>query len=376
MSDPIYFDNAATTFPKPPSVVEEIAGCMREYCGNPGRGSHSLAIAAAEKLYEAREFASKVFSAKSPENVVFTYNATHALNNAIKAYIPEGSHVLISDMEHNAVLRPIEELRRRGVITYDVFSTSGSTECVMRGIRSKIRDNTSAVVSTLASNICSRVLPSREIGRFCRSLGLIFIADGAQAAGHRRISMADENIDVLCLPGHKGLFGPQGIGMMITRMGDGGNTVVEGGSGTDSASPYMPEYLPDRFEAGTANTPGIAGLLAGMRFVCDTGIEQIESVERELWYRLYSRISGDRRFILYGDKRPSAVVLLNKRDRTSAELGEYLNKHGICTRSGLHCAPLAHESIGTKDVGGVRISFSVFNTLKEVDELCDVLYRA
>ena len=335
-----------------------------------------LAIAASEKLYEARECAADMFHANSPDNVIFTHNATYALNTAIKAYIPKGSHVLISDMEHNAVLRPIEEMKMRGYITYDVFPTKGNTAQIIYGIMSRIRDNTAAVVCTLASNICSRKIPSREIGRLCRSHGIIFIADGAQAAGHRHISMKEEGIDVLCIPGHKGLYGPQGTGMMISTLSTPGETLIEGGSGTDSLSLVMPEYLPDRFEAGTANTPGVAGLLAGMKFIQNTGIDNIAKAERGLWYRLYSRIFADRRFTVYGDTRPSSVLLINKRGKTPSELGGFLNDLGIYTRNGLHCAPLAHKTIGTGDVGGVRISFGIFNTFKEIDMLCDALYRA
>jgi len=302
MSDMIYFDNAATTFPKPPTVTEEMVKCMRESCGNPGRGSHPLALAASEILYECRETAAEMFSASSPDNVVFVQNTTYALNLAMKAYIPKGTHILISDMEHNAVLRPAEEMKRWGHITYDVFPTQGGPSQIISGISCRIRDNTSAVVCTLASNICSRRLPSREIGKFCRDRGIIFIADGAQAAGHRRISMKDEGIDVLCIPGHKGLYGPQGIGMMITSVKVPGRTLVEGGSGTDSLSPLMPDYLPDRFEAGTVNTPGVAGLLEGMRFVSEVRPECIDAMGKELWYRLYSKLCGDRRLEIYGDR--------------------------------------------------------------------------
>ena len=188
--------------------------------------------------------------------------------------------------------------------------------------------------------------------------------------------MKDEGIDVLCVPGHKGLYGPQGIGMMISRLDIVGETLFEGGSGTDSRSLLMPEYLPDRYEAGTINTPGAAGLLAGMKFVTGTGIGNIEITERELWCRLYSKISGDRRFEIYGQRSPSSVMLINKKGRDPSEVAGYLAKMGICTRSGLHCAPLAHKTIGTGESGGVRISFGLFNTMKEIDVLCDALFRA
>ena len=372
----IYFDSAATSFPKPPSVISEMSRCMSEYCGNPGRGSHPLAMAAAEKLYECREVVAEMFDAPSAERVVFTMNTTYAINMALEAFVPKGSHVLISDLEHNAVLRPVIGLAEKGVITYDIFPTKGSALQVICGINSRIRSNTSAVVCTLASNICSNRIPIEEIGRLCRSRGLLFIADGAQAAGHRNIRMADMCIDVLCLPGHKGLYGPQGTGLMIIGTDDIGEAFIKGGSGSDSLSPHMPEILPDRYEAGTANTPGIAGLLEGIRFVRETGLKKIETIEKELWYRLYSRIGGDKRFLIYGDVYPSSVLLLNKKGRSPSELGRYLSERGICTRSGLHCAPLAHKTLGTGENGGVRISFSVFNTLKEVDILCDALYRA
>ena len=370
----IYFDNAATTFPKPSSVIREVSKCMAEYCGNPGRGSHPLAVAASEKLYECREIAAELFGA-SPENVVFTYNTTYALNMALAAYIPKGSHLIISDLEHNAVLRPITRMKDLGYVTYDVFTTKGSPAQVIENIRSKVRQNTKAVVCTLASNICSSVIPAAEIGAFCKRRGILFIADGAQAAGHREINMDSMGIDVLCLPGHKGLYGPQGTGMMIADVKRLGEPFISGGSGFDSKNTYMPEIMPDRYEAGTANTPGIAGLAAGMDFVRRTGLGQIKAAEDELWNRLYSKLASDKRFAVYGQHVPSSVMLINKRGRDTAELSRELVKKGICTRSGLHCAPLAHKTVGTGDGGGVRISFGVFNTVKEVDYLCDVLYR-
>lgn len=376
MNDILYFDNAATSFPKPPQVIDEMARCMREYCGNPGRGSHTLALRASETLYECRATAAEMFGADLAENVAFTLNTTYALNIAIKSVIPSGSHVLISDIEHNAVLRPVEEMARRGVLIYDIFNTSGSDSEVIGDIRRKLKPETAAIICTLASNICSRRLPSAKIGRLCREKGILFIADGAQAAGHRRINVQNENIDVLCLPAHKGLYGPQGIGMMVYSKNISGNTVIEGGSGVDSLSLTMPEFLPERHEAGTQNTPAAAGLLEGMRYVRKLGEENIAKTEHELWYRLYSKINGDKRFTVHGDRYPSSVMLINKKGMAPAELGQYLNTNGICVRSGLHCAPLAHQTIGAGETGGVRISFGTFNTAKDVDRLCDVLGKA
>jgi len=374
--DLIYFDNAATTFPKPRSVIDSISECMTERCGNPGRGSHPLANSAAETVFECRETLSKIFGAGDESFVVFTYNATYALNIALKSHIPSGSHILISDMEHNAVLRPVEEMRNRGILEYDVFSTAGRSTDVIRRMRELVRPNTAAVVCTLASNICTKNIPVTAIGRFCREREILFIADGSQAAGHRQIDMRSEGIDILCIPGHKGLYGPQGIGAILYAAPMIGSTVIEGGSGSDSAVPFMPEYLPDRYEAGTVNTPGIAGLLAGVRFVDSVRETAIATHEKELWCRLYGKLCGDRRFVLYGDLVPSSVMLLNKKGISAAELGTRLSEYGICTRSGLHCAPLAHRTVGTPEGGGVRISFGFFNTAAEVDILADALSRA
>lgn len=376
MKDIIYFDNAATTFPKPPQVTDEMGRCMREYCGNSGRGSHPLAVAAAEKLYECREAAAQMLGAPSAESVVFTYNTTYAINTALKGYIPHGAHILISDMEHNAVLRPVAELARRGAITYDIFGSGGGARRVTEEIKKKLRPNTAAVVCTLASNICSAALPSREIGLLCREYGILFIADGAQAVGHREISMRGECIDILCIPAHKGLYGPQGIGMMIAATDREGISVTEGGSGFDSKDTEMPRLLPERYEAGTQNTPAAVGLAEGIGFVRNMGIGNIAAMERELWIRLYSRVGADRRFTVYGERRPSSLMLLNKRGMSASELGKALADRGICTRSGFHCAPLAHKTLGTGDGGGVRVSFGVFNTPREVDVLCDALLRA
>ena len=261
----IYLDNAATSFPKPHRVVEEQLRCMQLYGGNPGRGSHALAMAAAEKIYECREELASFFGSPNLENVIFTMNTTMALNTAIKGLLRRGDHVLISDMEHNAVFRPIYKLSRDGVITYDVFQTfptnaTRTTDSICASILEKLRPNTRMLICAHASNICSATLPLAEIGALCRKKGILFLVDAAQSAGHLPINMVKMQIDALCAPGHKGLWGPQGCGVLILGEGIVADTLIEGGSGYNSLEGNMPTEVPERYEAGTLPTPAIAGL--------------------------------------------------------------------------------------------------------------------
>ncbi|MBQ7335146.1 MAG: aminotransferase class V-fold PLP-dependent enzyme, partial [Clostridia bacterium] len=245
----IYLDNAATSFPKPWRVTEEQARCMKFYCGNPGRGSHTLAMRAAEKIYECREEAATLFGSPHPENLIFTMNTTLALNTAIKGLLHDGDHVLISDMEHNAVFRPIYKLARERRITYDIFPTyptapTRSATQICEGISKRIRPNTRMLICAHASNICSAVLPLEEIGALCRRKKILFVVDAAQSAGHLSIDMERMQIDALCVPGHKGLLGPQGTGILLLGNGIVADTLAEGGSGFNSLDGNMPEEAP------------------------------------------------------------------------------------------------------------------------------------
>ena len=369
----VYFDNAATTFPKPDTVIRSVTDCMKNFCGNPGRGSHTLALKAAEAIYECRCMASDFFGSGTPDTVVLTMNTTYALNIAIKSVVRPGDHLLISNIEHNAVLRPVAALAEAGTITYDIFPTGGTDDEIVAAVKPLIKQNTRALVCTLASNIFGRTLPAKRLGELCKASGILFIADGAQAAGHMKINMAADCIDILCVPGHKGLYGPQGIGLMISRT-DLTQTFIEGGSGTASADLYMPAFLPDRYEAGTLFTPAAVGLCAGIRYVMRNTSDSIAAHERELWESLYSRLCGDKRFTVFGaDEGPSSVMLIEKTGLSPAELGAELNRRGICTRAGLHCAPLAHKTLGTMPDGAVRVSFGAFNSKSDVECLCDAL---
>ena len=369
----IYLDNAATTFPKPPSVTEAMHACMEEFCGNPGRGSHTLSLRAAETLYTCRKEAAELFGADSPEHVVFTQNATYALNTAIKGLIPAGAHVILSDMEHNSVLRPVEALRRGADVEYDIFSTEGNDLEITERIRCLFRKNTAAVICTAASNICNRTLPVRQIGRMCARYGIYFILDASQAAGIQEIHMRRDHITALCMPGHKGLLGPQGTGLLLLREGVSVAPLAEGGSGIHSEDPEMPEFLPDRLEAGTMNTPGIAGLCAGIRYVRCRGVESIRQHEAGLYRALRASLRGEEKVRIYGGSEPGAILLFNIDGISPQKVGQELDAHGICVRSGLHCAPLAHRTLEVPPGGAVRVSFGPFSTARDVTALLAAL---
>lgn len=377
----IYLDNAATTFPKPRSVISEMSKCMREYCGNPGRSSHKLSLTAALKIYECRCEAAELFRCSEPENIVFTYNTTYAINIAVKSILGVGSHVLISDMEHNSVWRPIAEMKRRKILNYDIFrSFGGVTEDVIRDITSKIKEETQAVVCTHASNITNTVLPINEIGKLCREKGLIFIVDAAQSAGVYDIDIEKMNIDILCVPGHKGLYGPQGSAMIIFNPRLKKNpaaslrTIIEGGNGLNSLEDVMPDMLPEKYEAGTLATPCIAGLSEGIKFVKKEGVSSILSHEQELYLLLYEDFANNERIVIYNNSSvPGGTLLFNIRGVGSSNVAQSLDKESICVRSGLHCAPLAHKTLGTSD-GAVRVSFGIFNKRKDVKALSDAVH--
>ena len=374
----IYFDNAATSFPKPRRVLEEQLRCMQFYGGNPGRGSHALALTAAEKIYECREELASFFSCPNPENVIFTMNTTMALNTAIKGLLRRGDHVLISDMEHNAVFRPIYKLARDGDITYDVFETfptdpNRTKEMICASILERLRPNTRMLICAHASNICSATLPLTEIGALCHKKGILFVVDAAQSAGHLPIDLQKMQIDVLCAPGHKGLWGPQGCGVLIFGEGIVANTLIEGGSGYNSLEGNMPEDAPERYEAGTLPTPAIAGLLEGIREINRLGIDYIHSHECALVSRLCDRLSFMPNVTLYAPHHRGGVLLFAVKDISADRVGAFLNERGFCVRTGFHCAALAHATLGTPSSGAVRVSPSLFNTSAQIDAFCDTL---
>lgn len=377
----IYLDNAATSFPKPPSVAREVARAIDEYGGNAGRGAHSLSLAAAGKIYECRCALAELFGVDDERRVFFTQNATHGINTVIKGLLREGDHVLISDMEHNAVLRPIAKLAAEGRISYDVFSTYPtepyrSAARICASASSLMRENTKMLFCNHASNICSATLPLAELAALCKRRGVLLCVDASQSAGHVDISVDSLGIAALCVPGHKGLYGPQGSGAVMLGREVRLDTLTEGGNGVDSLSHVMTDSSPERYEVGTLSTPAIAGLCEGVRFVRERGIAAIAAEEARLGKLLYDRLSCIGKVEIYAPYHSGGILLFGVKGRDSEELASSLDACGVCVRAGLHCAPLAHQTLGTQSRGGVRVSLGAFNTRDDVDGFCRALKTA
>ncbi len=367
----IYFDHAATSYPKPAKVIEQMNKAMTERGGNPGRSSHLLSVLAAKGIYECREQVCKLLSFNSPENVIFTQNTTYALNMAIKGLVRNNTSVVISNMEHNSVIRPLYAMTKmqNSNIRYYMFdASSDDDDDIVYNFIHALRPDTRTAVVTMASNVCGRILPVEKIAGICNRRKIKLILDGAQTGGIVPIDFGNLGADVLCLAGHKGLYGPCGTGIMVCKKGTEPKSIIQGGNGINSLEPTMGTVLPERLEAGTVNTPGICGLCEGIKYVMNEGIEEI--FEQSLYLARYLTV-GLREIPginIYGDydiKTP--VVLFNKKGFSCEEVSEILSREGICTRSGLHCAPTAHMAIGSGKSGGVRVSLGHKNTEKEIN---------
>lgn len=372
----IYLDNAATSFPKPYAVSEAVKKYMLYCGGNPSRGAYRNAIEASEIVYRCREGLSRLFDAS--ENVpFFTMNTTQGINLCIKGFLRRGDHVLISSVEHNSVFRPIYKLSERGHLSYDTFGVLRAERAldadeVLENIRKKVRKNTRMIICTASSNICSLRPPIEQIGSFCRERGIFFLVDGAQGAGHFNISVEKMRIDALCVPGHKGLLGPQGCGAVIFGRELRLETLHEGGNGVDSLQGAMPEYLPERYEAGTLPVPAIAGLCEGLEAICGVGLENIEAHERGLFARAKAGLESIGGVRVYCPECAGSTVLFSLEGVDCEKVAEELSRRDICVRAGYHCAPLAHKAIGTEG-GAVRASFGIFNSESDADALCEAL---
>ena len=359
----IYLDNAATSFPKPKRVIRETLNCIKNYCANPGRSSHKLALRTDEEIYNARDTICNFLSSGKPENICFTSNATYALNIAVKTLITSPCHILISDIEHNSVLRPIQKLKESLNIEYSCFSTDGDLEY---NITSQIRSNTGAIVCNLMSNVTGEEIPLNILSEISKKHGLILIADASQLLGHNNINLSDNPCDALCAPGHKGLFGIQGCGFVVFKKAPK-ETLIEGGSGNYSARLDMPPNLPERFEAGTLPTPSIVSLRAGIDFLEKYGIENVKKKIDKLTDLFAERVMGVKNIECFSKK--NGIVSFRMKNKSSSFLASELNRFNIFTRSGLHCAPLVHKKLGTTDTGLVRVSLSVFTKEAYADQL-------
>ena len=364
----IYLDNAATTLIKPVSVSSAMLHALHS-CASPGRGGHRAAMLAAETVFRCRESAAALFSVSEPERVVFTMNATHALNIAICSLAHPGSKVLISGYEHNAVTRPLNKLGAQILVAE---SPLFDREACLRAFEQKTAE-AELVVCTMVSNVFGFILPIEQIAKLCRQKHVPLIVDASQAAGVLDIDFEGLGASFVCMPGHKGLFGPQGTGILLC--GERGEPLLAGGSGSDSLLQEMPEYLPDRLEAGTHNVPGIAGLAAGIDYVRTCGPAKILEREQMLLSDMIGRLRGDDKLELFvgPEGSQSGVLSLRIRGLDCEEAAARLSERGICVRSGLHCAPLAHRSAGTLETGTVRLSLSPFVRQEEIRSCCETI---
>jgi len=368
----IYLDNAASSWPKPPQVAEKMAEAVREYAANPGRGSHQLSMKASRVIFEARRKVAALFGVKNPDNVVFTQNATEALNLGIKGLLKAGDHVITTTLEHNSVRRPLEFIKHLGVeLTYVQADECGQFDAEL--IRPAIRDNTRLIVVTHGSNLTGTLLPIKEIGQIAKEHGIVFMVDVCQTAGVYPIDVEEMNIGLLAFTGHKSLYGPQGTGGLYIHPELDVQPLMQGGTGGYSELIEMPSTRPDRYEAGTRNTAGIAGLLAGLTFLEETGLEKIRQHEESLTRKLHKGLQEISGVDVYGPPLGAArapIVSFSVAGYESHEVGFILDRnYSICVRSGLHCTPLAHETIGTTEHGVVRVSIGYFNTEEEIDAL-------
>lgn len=364
----IYLDCAATTFQKPPAVAAAMETALRTM-SSPGRGGHQAAMLAANTVFDCREELAALFHVTNPERVVFTLNATHALNIAIKTLVPPGGRVVISGYEHNAVTRPLHALRAKvEVAEAPLFQPQTVTAAFER----LITPETDAVICNHISNVFGFIQPVEEIAALCRQRGVPFLLDASQSAGVLPVDMETLGAAFAAMPGHKGLYGPQGTGVLLCGEDVPVRTLLEGGTGSLSIQQEMPRFLPDRLEAGTHNMPGIAGLLAGVRYVRRRGELAICQWERQLALlaaESLQQIPGLRVYALPGLPAQSGVFSLTVDGMDVETVAAGLAERDIAVRSGMHCAPLAHRSAGTLDTGTVRLSFSDFNTPEEVRRL-------
>lgn len=368
----IYFDNAATSYPKPRAVLDAINEAFVHYGANPGRSGHDMSVETAARIYETRELAAELFGAPEPENVVFTQNCTQALNQAIQGILRPGDHVVISDLEHNSVVRPLHALGMRGIIAYDVADTGRTPQDCIAGFARLLRPNTRLICCTQASNVFGIRLPVEELAQLAHRNGAYMLVDAAQSAGVVEIDMTQTGIDFLCIAAHKGLYGPVSCGLLITPLGEQLRPLLQGGTGSLSLQLDQPSFMPDRLESGTLGTMEILGLRAGMQVVRRHGIPNIHRQEMAVIDRIWEGLSRMDHVLLYN--RPDMPVLsFNLKGKTGEETAALLNDKGFALRGGYHCAPLAHMKMGTLEVGAARLSTGLFNTLQQADQFCEAV---
>jgi len=373
----IYLDNAATSYPKPDKVYQEMLKCMKEYCANPGRGGHELSIRSGRAVMEAREIIADFFNIKDPLRLIFTKNATEALNIAIKGVLRQGDHVITTSMEHNSVIRPLKTLERDLGIELTIVQGNEFGEINAEDFKRNIKSNTRMFVCTLSSNVNGIIMPIKKIGEIAKKRNVIFLVDASQGAGTLEVDVEYNHIDMLAFPGHKSLLGPQGTGGLYVGEGIRINSILQGGTGSSSENLFQPKIFPDALESGTLNTPGIVGLGQGIGFINSFGLVNMKKYKSLLINKICYGLSHINGVIIYSKKESSSnsgIVAFNLKGARSSEVSYILDKtYGIASRAGLHCAPMAHQTIGTINGGVVRISIGCFNKYEEIDTLLGAL---
>ncbi|MBR0447937.1 MAG: aminotransferase class V-fold PLP-dependent enzyme [Clostridia bacterium] len=374
----IYWDNAATTRIKPITVRQSVCQAISLYSANPGRAGHNLSLDSAEQVFLCRQAVADFFGLHDPSGVVFTLNCTMALNMVIFGVLGCGGRAVTSDLEHNAVMRPLAALSE-GIARYDTVQWCADEDELVERFRRSIRPDTRLLICTHASNVFGVTLPIRKLGELAHRYGLLFCVDAAQTAGVLPIDMERDHIDYLCVAAHKGLYAPMGTGVLLCRETECLSPLVRGGTGSQSLSLLQPDELPDRLESGTPNVSGICGLRAGVAFVKDRGQEQIYHHEMGLLQYVYDRLRESPHIRMY-TPRPSegdaaAVLSINVGELPSEEVAAILNERQIAVRAGLHCAPAAHRHFGTQQQGTVRLAPSVFSNRAEAEYICKVFLQ-
>jgi len=374
----LYFDNAATTHPKPESVYKDLCDTMRNVAASPGRGAYRQSLDASRILFSTRESVASLFNIDDASRVIFTHNATGALNLALRGLLESGDHVVTTSMEHNSVMRPLHSLQKQGV-SYTVVQGSNDGFIDPAKLGKAMTSRTRIVVASHVSNVCGVIQPIEELAAIARAAGAFFLLDAAQSAGSINIDVQKFGIDLLAAPGHKGLYGPQGTGLLYVAPAVRLSPILAGGTGTDSTSLEQPYNLPDGFEAGTHNVPAIAGLKAGVDFVKNIGVENIGKHERRLVALLAESLMDNKYVTLHGysDKTPHAGLLsfsIAGKD-PSAVAFELDSRFGIAVRGGLHCASMAHKTIGTFPAGTVRLSPGWFTSDEDIAFVSDAIVQ-
>jgi cysteine desulfurase family protein len=377
MGKEIYLDWAATSYKKPKEVPEAVAGFFKDICVSSGRGAYKRAFLADNLVYECRKEAARLFNVSDPARIVLTSGATESINLALKGYLKEGDHVVTTSLEHNAVIRTLHRLKEERGISYTIVRCDENGYFDLDELKNSITKNTTLLAINHASNVIGTLLPVADISRIAKEHGIKVLLDVAQSAGAIEVDLKKLDVDFLAFAGHKSLLGPQGTGGLYVKDGITLNPLKEGGTGSDSKSLTMPENLPERFEAGTLNYPGIAGLKEGIKYLNGIGIDEIRRTELEMISHALFRFSELEKVTLYSCKKAADMVgvfAFNMEGYEPSELAHILDtKYGIMVRSGLHCAPLAHESIGTIETGAVRASIGYATKRDEIDALFTAL---